>query len=162
VDDGFEVLVVAAHDDVAEHVDEPAIDVVRESCVSSFPDDSVNNIIIQTKIQYSVHHSRHRYGCPATDADEQRAVWIAELSFHHFLQLGEVLIHLLLEPLGPLSAGFIILTTHLRGDRKSRRHRHAQTRHLRKIRTLTAQKLLHLPITFGLTPAEEVHSLVCH
>jgi len=162
VDLGLEVLVMTTHDDVAEHVDEPAIDVVGEARVACLLDDAFDHVVVEAQIQDGVHHAGHGDGGAGSHADQQRTARIAHLGVHRLLQLGHVLGNLFGQTLGPLAAGLVVFAADLRGDRETGRDRHAQARHLGKVRPFAPQEFLHLGIAFGLSAAEEIHPFVSH
>jgi len=158
----FEVVVVAAHHDVAEHVDEPTIDIVGETGVAGLLDNAFHHPIVQTEVQNRVHHAGHGRGGAASHADQQRTVRIAHLHPHGLFELGQVGVHLFVQPLGPFAFGLVVLAADLRRDGKARRDRNAQVGHLGQVGAFAPQELFHLGIAFRLPVAEEVHPFFCH
>ena len=56
----FEVLVVDAAHDVAEHVDQPAVGVVGEPLVAGRVGEADDRLVVQAEVEDRVHHARHR------------------------------------------------------------------------------------------------------
>ena len=89
----LEVLVVDAHDDVAEHVDQAAIGVVGEPLVAGGVRQAFDDCVVQAEVEDRVHHAGHRGRGAGADGDEQRDLRVAELLARLLLELGDVLAH---------------------------------------------------------------------
>ena len=86
----LEVVVVDAHDGVAEHVDQPAIAVVGEALVAGELGQALDDLVVQADVQHRVHHARHRHLRARAGGDEQRVLRVAELLAGGLLDLGDV------------------------------------------------------------------------
>ena len=158
----LEVLMVAAHYYVAEHINKAAINVISESRIASPFDNAFDDRVVQAEIQHRVHHTRHRNSRAASHRNQQRAVRVAEFGAHRLFKLGDIRIDLLSQSGGPFATLLVIVITDLGGDSKARRNRNLEIGHLSQIRSLAAKCLFHLRVTFGLAAAEEIHILLRH
>ena len=81
----LEVMMIDAHHDVAEHVDEPTVRIEREAVVAGQCRHSVHRLIRETEIEDRVHHSRHGHGRATSNRHEQwirlRSELLAGLAF---------------------------------------------------------------------------------
>ena len=77
VENVLEILMVAAHNNIAEHVDKSAINVVSEPGIVGSLDDPSDNVVVKAQIQDGIHHSGHRNGCTASDTDQQWMLRVA-------------------------------------------------------------------------------------
>jgi len=100
MEDCFKVVVVAAHYDVAEHVDKSAVDVVGEPWIAGFSYDTIDNIIVETEVEDGVHHTRHWGGCAASYADQEWLLWSPSFAFMAFSSLTIFLSISCANPLG--------------------------------------------------------------
>jgi hypothetical protein len=75
----FERVVIHAHHDVAEHVDQAAIGVVSETLVLGRLGQPFGGGVVQTQVQNRVHHARHADRGTRADRDQQRVFVVAEL-----------------------------------------------------------------------------------
>ena len=142
----LKILLADFHYDVGVHLDKPSIAVPRPSLIASLSGDGVDHGLIQAQVQDGIHHARH--GCPGTGAHrhKQRILGIAELLAGDLLHFANMLIDLPLDLVVDLLPVLIVLSTSVRGDRESLRHRQPQLGHLRQVCTLAAEKLTHIRI----------------
>src|SRR5207247_9228972 len=87
---------------------------------------------------------------------EQRTLGITERESCGGLWLAVVLEHLLPEPVGPLSARFVVAGPRLDGDREAGRHLDPEVGHLGELTPLAAEEVAHQGGAFRLPRAEEV------
>jgi hypothetical protein len=73
------VLVVDAHDHVAEHVDQPAVGVVGEALVAGGVRQALDRLVVEAEVEDGVHHARHGDGGAGAHRDQQRVGVVAEL-----------------------------------------------------------------------------------
>jgi len=56
-EDVFELGMLNAHNDIAEHANEPTVGVISKTRVLGLSRKRLNSLIVQTKVQNSVHHA---------------------------------------------------------------------------------------------------------
>ena len=66
----------------AVHRDETTVRVVCKTLVASDFGETLHALVIQTKVEDSVHHAGHRELGTRTNAHEQRITGIAKLALH--------------------------------------------------------------------------------
>ena len=90
--------------DVAEHLDEAAVAVVREAAVARARLEPLDGLVVQPEVQDRVHHAGHRELGAGADRHEQRILDVAELRAGRLLELRQVGEHLALDAGGQLPA----------------------------------------------------------
>ena len=168
-DDGLEgidvFLVDGLHAEhhVAVHLHEAAVGVVHEVRILSLGHHTFSHLVVQTEVQDGVHHAGHGSAGTGAYAHEQRILHVAELRVHQLLDVSHSGVHVVLQQLDNLVLTYlVILVTGVGGDGEPGRHGHSDEVHLSQIRTLAAQCLSHLGVTFGLSVAESVNSFLTH
>ena len=91
-------------DDLAVHLDQPAVRVVGEAWVAGALGESADGLVVQAEVEDRVHHPGHRDRRSGANRDEERVLRIAELLAGLLLEPGEVLVDLVAEPVGQLAA----------------------------------------------------------
>ena len=159
VDDVLELVLLDAHDHVAEHLDEPAVGVPGEALVAGPADQALDGLVVQAQVQDRVHHARHGELGAGADRNQERPFGIAELEApaQGGLHLAHVLAHLAVEALGHPLAELIEQVADLGRDRESRRHRHAGVGHFRQAGALAAEQVLHGACPVSLSAAEKIN-----
>jgi hypothetical protein len=64
VEGGLEVLVLDAHDDIAEHVDQAAVGVVGEAAVAGLLGEALDGLVVEPEVEDGVHHAGHAEAAP--------------------------------------------------------------------------------------------------
>ena len=157
----LEVVVLHAHDHVAEHLDEAAVAVHHKALVARLGDHRLHGLGVEAEVEHGVHHARHRDGGARAHGDEERVRPLAEGLARHLLKLGQRGLHLRHDLREKLClADLVILAARLGGDGEPGRHRQTHRGHLRKVRALAAQQLLHRAVAFGRVAPEEIDILL--
>ena len=147
------------HDDVGVHHDETAVSVIHETRVLGLLDEARDGLGAQADVQDGVHHARHGGTGAGAAAHEEGILRVAELLAHDLLrgleggldfgpQFGRV-----------AATQAVIFRAALGRDGESGGNRHPEEVHFGEVRTLAAEQLTHLAVTFGLLGAEAVDSL---
>ena len=137
----LEAVPVDAVDDLAVHLDEPAIRIEREALVSGRRREPLRRDVVQPEVEDRVHHPRHRDRRTGADGDEQRVALVAEPFPGALLEAGDVLVDLHVETLRNLAPVGEERAARLRGDREAVRHGDAELRHLGEADPLSAEEL---------------------
>jgi len=151
-----------AHHNIAEHIDEPAVNVIREPRVAGPGDNTLDNLIVKTEIQDGIHHTWHRYRGAASHTNQQGLLGIAEFRVHSFFELCDVFVDLFGQACRPFSIIVPIFIAYLCGNGKTRWYGNAKACHFGKIRPFASEQFLHASITFGFSTSEEINSFLCH
>ena len=69
-ENGLEMVMLYAHDHVAEHVDQAPVGVQRETPVARLPAKSCNGPVRQAQVQDGIQHARHADRAAAPDGDQ--------------------------------------------------------------------------------------------
>ncbi len=130
-----------ARDDVAEHLQEPAVGVVREARIARLLGQRRGGDVVQAEVQDRLHHARHRDGRAAAHRHEQRGRRVAEAAAAALLERRQSRVDLLLQALGPVAAG--VHRVHAGGgrDREAVGHGQPEPRHLGEPGALAAEQL---------------------
>ncbi len=148
--------------DVAVHLDEAPVAVVREPFVPGSRGERLHRLVVETEVQHRVHHAGHAGARSGPDREEQRIASRAELRIHLPFDPFQVLRHLGLESGGIRAAVRVEMGAYLGRYRESGGHRDAEVRHLREPGPLSPEKLLHGAVPLGLAAAEEIDMLGLH
>ena len=90
-----------AHDDVAVHLDEPAVAIPGEALVVGGLDQRQHGLVVQAEVQNRVHHAGHRVARAGADRDQQRhRGCVAEFGAHDFFDVGDAVFDRRFEVLG--------------------------------------------------------------
>ena len=150
-----------AEHDIGVHLDEAAIGVISEARIARELRQRFDRHRVQAQIEDRVHHAGHGDARARAHGDEQRRVAIAQLAVGQFAHTGKCCFDGRLQIGGIGLVVGIILGAKLGCDREARWHRQAQIAHLRQIRALAAQQVLHVRAAFRGAVAEGVDPL-CH
>ena len=146
---------------VTVHLYETAVTVIYEVRVVGLSHHSLCYCIVQTEVEDSIHHTRHRCARTRAYRNKEWVLRIAELAVHQLLYVfygslylsGQFFYNLLLTYL-------VVLVADLGGDGESGRNRNAHKVHLRAVSALAAQQLTHLCVTLGFTVTEGINSFL--
>ena len=152
----FERVALEVQDDVAEHRDEPAIAVPRESLVAGPRGEAFDRRVVESEVEDRLHHSGHRHTRARAHGHEEGTRRIAEREPRRRLQLGEVREDFLPEPVRQMPIAAVVLGPCFRRDRETRWNGDPEVRHLGKLTALAAEKVPHQRGAFRLTGPEEV------
>ena len=137
----LETVTVDAVDDVAVHLDEPAVRVERETRIAGRGGEAFDGHVVQAEVEDRVHHPRHRDRRARADGHEQRAPVVAEALLGARLERGDVLVHLGIEAVGDGAARGHVRTARLRRDGETGRYGNAELGHLGEADPLSAEEL---------------------
>ena len=120
---------------------EASIAIPGEPRLTSFLDESFNNLLVNSHIQEGNHHSRHRYGSTTTHRQEQWSGGRAENSSGGCFKVGLLLIHSVQEVLvgGTVIAADLLATKKLSGHDKTGWYRNTLICQEYKVVPLVAQ-----------------------
>ena len=136
----LEPMAVDSLDDLAVHLDQPPVRVVREARVAGRARKPFDRDVVQAEVEDRVHHPGHRDGRARAHRDEQRVRRVAETLADALLEPRDVLFDLVVEPVGDPAerhrgaAG-------LRRDREAGGDGDAELRHLREPDPFAAEEL---------------------
>ena len=144
---------VDAQHRAAEHLQQPAIGVVREPLVAARDlRQALDRLVVEPDVEDGLHHPRHGELRARPHRHQQRVLRIAQLLAARLLQRCEVLADLVGQPVRLLALRHVC-PTGVGADREPRRHRQPQLGHLREIGPLAAQEVLLIHPAF----AEVIH-----
>ena len=148
---------------VTIHLNETTVWVPCETSVTSLTDNTSNNFIVQTKVQDSIHHTRHRSASTWTYRNQQRIFDITELWVHQSFNVCNSLFYFFLqEGYYVIFTCFVIFVTNVSSDCETRRHRNTDKVHFSQVGTLTTKQISHLCLTFSKTITEGINSFFVH
>ena len=149
VDSVLEQIAIKIHNDVGEHLDEAAVRVPRETGIFSLLDETVDRLIVKTKVQNRVHHARHGHRSAGTNRDEQRILCIADLLTDAVLKILTIFLDGIENTFWPSVIRVGVFHTRLTRNSKTGRHRKANVRHFCKVRTFATEDRLHVGVTLS-------------
>ena len=82
----FEHVTGDVEDDLAEHLHEPAVRVVREALVVRLLGEALHGVVVEPEVEDGVHHPGHRERRAGTDRHEQRIDGVAEALVHFLFE----------------------------------------------------------------------------
>jgi hypothetical protein len=135
-----EVVAVDVVDDLAVHLDQAAIRVLREAWVARPAGEALGCLVVEADVEDRVHHPGHRDRGARADGDEQRILRVAEPLAGRLLEAGQVLVDLLGEALREVAARHVGAAG-IGRDREAGGDRDAELRHLREPDPLAAEQL---------------------
>ncbi len=128
-------------DDLAEHLQQAAVRVVRETRIVRLLGKRVRGGVVEAEVEDRLHHPGHGDRRAAADGHEQRGGVVPEPPRAALLQLGERIVDLLLQAIGPGAAS--VHRVHAGGgrDREAVGHGQPEARHLGQTRALASEQL---------------------
>ncbi len=139
----LKLFLIDLHNDIGEHLDKPSVTIIRKTRIPRFPGHAFDRHVVESKVQYCIHHSRHRSARPRPYGYKEWIFRIAKLFAGNFFRLCHCIINLVNHFLRDLLAVFIILCAGLCRHNKTLRYREPQIGHFRKVRAFATQKILH-------------------
>ena len=97
--DIFLVRRLHAQNNVTVHLYKTTIRVPCKTGITSLADDTFHHLVIQTQIQNSIHHTRHRRTGTWTYRNQQWIFDITEFRFHQFFYTGNGLYYFIFQQL---------------------------------------------------------------
>ena len=152
----LEEVVVHAHHHIAEHLDQAAVAVVRETRVARRARKPGNREVSQAQVQDGVHHARHRDRGTRSNRDQQRVRVVTELLARVLLDQRDVLMNLVHQAVRQTLPVAVVIRARVCRDGKAGRNRQADARHVREVRPLATQQRLLVGSALGQALAEEV------
>ncbi len=140
----FEQIAGDVEHDLAEHLDEPSVRVVRETLVLRLLREAFHGLVVETQVQNRVHHSGHRKRRAGPHGDQQRVGGVAERLAHLLLELLARDGHLRHEPGRQFVARRHVRLAGVGADREPRRDGEAEVRHLGEVGALATEQILLL------------------
>ena len=134
-------MVVDSLDDLAVHLDQAPVRVVREPGVARRGGQPFDSDVVEPQVEDRVHHPGHRDRRSRADRDEQRLGRVAEALARVLLEPLDVLADLLVEPGGDSLARSHVGAAGIRGDREPGGDGDAERGHLREPDALAAEQL---------------------
>src|SRR5207237_7573890 len=142
-----------AHDDPAEHLDEPPVRVPAEPLVVREVDEAVERLLVETEIEDGIHHPRHRELRPRADRDEKRVRRLAEALARLALDLPDRLENVIPEAVWKPLTGREVVVAGFGRDRETGWRRQPGDRHLGQPGALPAEQVAHRGAPLGSTVA---------
>ena len=159
--DVFFVDRLHAEDHVAVHLYEAAVAVIGKALVARLGSQALDDLIVETKVEDGVHHTRHGGTGTGANADKKRILGIAELQSHELLDVFHAFNNVVLEQSDNVGLALLkIFVANISGDRESRWHGHADQIHLGQVGTFAAKEVAHVGTALSLTVSKEINSLL--
>ena len=140
----LEVLTRDVEDDLAEHLHEASVRVVREALVVGLAGETLHRLVVEAEVEDGVHHPRHRERRPRADRDEQRVGTVTEALAHVGLERDPGRGDLVHQTVGQGVLGRHVRLARVRGDGEARRDRQTEVGHLGQVRPLAPEQVLLL------------------
>ncbi len=150
------VLRLQLEHDVAEHLAEPPVRVPRKPRIAADLFEALHRLVGEPEVQHRVHHPRHRHARARSHRHQQRILRVAEFASERLLDPRNALRDAVSQPLRIFVSVIVKVVADLRRDRKSRRHRQLEPRHLGEVRALAPQQIAHLGASFRHARTEKV------
>ena len=136
-------------------MNEPAIAIPGEPFVPGRLSQGENGVVVQTKVENRIHHSRHRVTCAGPNRNEQRHfLFVAEFRAHDLLDVGDAGLDFGLKIFRISLLVRVVVSADLGGDGETWRHRQADAAHLGKVRALAAEQGFHGSVAVGFPISE--------
>src|SRR5712691_5915666 len=152
IQDVLKVSRVGVKDDLAEHLDKAAIGIISKALIACQRHQALNSLVVDAKVEYSVHHAGHRELGTGAHGDEQGVVFLAEALTRlllNDLQCGECLLP---HALRKLLSCIVVGVAGFGGDRKAGGDWQSGIGHLCHSCALPSKEVAHV----GVTLAKEV------
>ena len=137
----LEAVAVHALHDLAVHLDEAPVRVVREARVARRLGETFDRDVREPEVEDAVHHPRHRDRGAAPDGDEERLVGVPEALAGALLERCHVPRDLVVEALWHVSTHRHVRAAGVGRDREARRDGDPELRHLGEPDSLAAEEL---------------------
>ena len=153
----FVIVLGNFHNDVGKHLYKTSVTVVSKTGIARKRCQPLYRFVVESEIEYSVHHARHGRSRAAAHRHEQGIFDVAQLFAQLLFRLFKRLENLLSDFLGKRFSVLVILVARLRRDGKAVGYGKTEIHHLGKVGSFAAQKLAHFAVSF----VEQVNVL-CH
>jgi hypothetical protein len=138
----LEAVRVDAHHDLAVHLDQAAVRVVREARVAGARRQPIHRLVVEAEVEDRVHHPGHGDRRARAHGHEQRVLRVAEALAGPAFEGVDVPVDLGGEAVGQLVVPRRqVGTAGVRCDREPGGHRHAELGHLGQPDALAAEQL---------------------
>ncbi len=145
----FKEVMVNLQNYFSKHLNKAAVAVQSKAAVVALPGEGLHRLIIETQVQYSIHHAGHGGTGAGADGHQEGIVDVAKLLAGNLLCLVHRLVDLLFHLGGNGLAIRIILGAGFRGHGEALGHGQPDVDHLRQVGTLAAQQVAHGGIPLG-------------
>ena len=147
-----------AQHNVTIHLHKAAVAIPREPWIARLLGQCLGHIVVDTQVQDSVHHTRHRHGCTRANRYQLGIAGVVKLVTCQALDVLDRFLHIILDHLdNGITSLIIIETAHLGSDSETRRNGHTNQVHLGKVSTLATQQVSHVGTAFCLAVTKSVN-----
>ena len=157
IEDFLERAMLQPQHHVGIHLDEAAIAVIGEARIAGELGKAFGRRRIEAEVQHRIHHARHGHARTRAHRHQQRPGRIAQCAFRELAHGGERGFHIGLQRGWISFAVLIVMGADFRGDGEARGDRQAQIAHLRQVRALAAEQVLHGGLAFRLAVSERIN-----
>ena len=148
------------HHDIAVHLDKAAITIPGEAFVIGGLCHRQHGLVVQSKIENRVHHSRHGVARAGSDRHQQwHRFGITEGRAHNSFHPANPLLHFCLHRPGVTAVMRVKVSADFGRNREARWDRQTDPCHLGQVRAFATEQGLHLSVPVGLTLAEVINKL---
>ena len=154
-DDGFKGFMVLVgrllhpHDDVAIHLDKPAVTVPGETGVATGLLQRHHGLIIQAQVQDRVHHARHRIARSRTHGDQKGLLHVPETLAEDLLRVRHAGLDLRPHFLGIGFVVGVIISADFGGDGEAGGNGQADAGHFGQVGAFAPQEGFHAAVAVG-------------
>ena len=148
------------HHNTSIHLEETTVGIPSKFSVASLFGESFDNLVIDSKVEDGVHHSRHRLASTGTNRKEKWVFEITELLAHGFFDLGDVLLDLRVESLRIRLSVRIIISADFGGDCEASRNGNSDAAHFGEVCAFSSEEGFHRTVTVASSLAEVVDVLL--
>ena len=161
--DVFLVDRLHAKHNIAIHLYETTIAVVSEALIACLASQSLYYLVVQTKVEDSIHHAWHRSTGTRTNTDKKRILHVTELRVHQSLNMLNRLLYFFFEKgYNVFLAFFKVFITNIGCDSKTWRNGDTNKIHLCQVGSLTTKQVSHVGLAFRLTITKGINSFYTH
>mmetsp|Transcript_27480 Transcript_27480/g.51495 ORF Transcript_27480/g.51495 Transcript_27480/m.51495 type:complete len:381 (+) Transcript_27480:1733-2875(+) len=141
---------------VRVHLNEAPIAVKGKTPISRLFGQSLCRGIVEAQVQDSVHHARHGGAGAGAHRHQERVRGIPKRAAGPCFNQVQGLRHLILQTRGVLAVILIVVGANFGGEGEAWGHRQPNGCHLRQVRALAAQQVLHFCTAVGIAGTEVV------
>ena len=126
----LEFRMVDAEHDVAVHLDKAPVAVIGKTRIAAGRCQTFHTLVVETEVQHRIHHARHGNTRAGAHRNQKRVRPVAKRSTHSLLDMRHARRDRGLEIIRIALAVLVVMGADLRRDRKPRRNRQTDARHL--------------------------------